>query len=92
MRVMVGYRGEEILIKEYNSYYDLDSDMLCFLSKDDMAVSLGFDPEIDYIYVLDNNNNVSPFSFDTIRAVHAYYSQKRRESRKGEKLRKAEPY
>lgn len=77
MRVMMGYRGEEILIKEYNSYYDLDSDMLCFTSKEDMVKSLGCDPEIDTIYILDKNDNVSPFNFDAIRAAHAYYSQRR---------------
>ena len=77
MRVMVGYRGEEILLKEYNSYFDMDSDMLCFKSKEDMVKSLGLDPEIDTVNFMNNNDNVAPFNFDAIRAVHAYYSQKK---------------
>lgn len=77
MRVMVGYRGEEIPLKKYNSYYDMDSDLIYFTSNEDMTSCLGLDPEIDCVYVMDNNGNKLPFNFESARAVHAYYTQRR---------------
>ena len=77
MKVFAEYRGEEIFLKNYNSYAELDKDLLSFCSKEEIMSKLGLDPSIDSIYILDNNERMKDFDFSTIRTAYSFYENKK---------------
>ena len=69
MKVIADFRGERILLKNYKSYLELDKDFLSFKSKEDLLVKLGLEPNIDDIYIIDNNDKEIDFDYQIIRTT-----------------------
>lgn len=77
MKVIADFRGERILLKNYKSYLELDKDFLSFKSKEDLLVKLGLEPNIDDIYIIDNNDKEIDFDYQIIRTTLGFYEQKK---------------
>ena len=77
MRVVAEYRGEEIVLKKYNSYLDLDKDLSSFNDKEELMEKIGLDPEVDNITILDNNGNIIDYDFKVARESLSFYEQKK---------------
>ena len=77
MQVVLKHFDQIIPLKKYNSYIDLDDDLLSFLSFDDIMEKMGFDSEYNTILVLDNGNNPMKYDYETIRTTRAFYNDKK---------------
>ena len=75
MKLIAEYKGEEILLKNYNSYLELDRTLFSFESKEDLMKKLNLDLETDNIYVLDNNGKIMDNDPKMIRTVLSFYEQ-----------------
>lgn len=75
MKIIVEYQGEEILLKNYNSYLSLDRTLSLFKSKEDLMESLGLNPEFDSVVILDNNGGFIPFNSKVINETLSFYEQ-----------------
>ena len=78
MRVVANYRGEEIVLKKYTSYLELDKDLSSFDSSEELMGKMGFDPSIDdSITVLDNNGKPIDYDFKAARETLSFYEQRK---------------
>lgn len=77
MRIVAEYRGEEIVLKKYTSYLDLDKDLSSFDSIEEIMSKMGFDPRGDSISILDNNGNPLNYDFKVARETLSFYEQKK---------------
>lgn len=73
MRVIAKYKGEEILLKSYKSYLDLDKDLCSFETIGDLMKKLELDETRDKIIILDNNGNQISINPDIIRNTISLY-------------------
>lgn len=71
MRVIAKCKGEEIVLKKYNSYLDLDKDLSQFHSIDELKAHLSFEDE-DNISVL-YKDKIVPLNFDMMKKTISYY-------------------
>lgn len=77
MRVIVEYKGEEIVLKKYTSYLDLDKDLSSFDSIEEIMSKMGLDPRGDSITILDNNSKPINYNFKVARETLSFYEQKK---------------
>ena len=77
MRIVAEYRGEEIVLKKYTSYLELDKDLSSFNNYEDLMKKIGLDSKIDSITILDNNKNAVDYDFETARKSLSFYEQKK---------------
>lgn len=75
MKIVAEYKGDEILLKNFNSYLELDRVLSSFESKEDLIRKLNLDEETDNIYVLDNNGKIIDYNPKMLRAVASFYEQ-----------------
>ena len=75
MKVIAVINGEKIVISNYNSYIDMDRDLLSFNSMQDLINKMNFD--IDEIIVLDNNKNPINYDFNTTRTAFSFFENKK---------------
>lgn len=77
MRIIAEYKGEEIVLKKYTSYLELDKDLLSFEDKKDLMGKLGLDKRTDDIYILDNNGHFVIYDPEIVRTTLSFYENKK---------------
>lgn len=76
MQVIAGYEGENILLKKYTSYLELDRDFSNFHSIEELKAKLDFE-DGDWINVFDNNKNIIHFDSELVRETISFYENKK---------------
>lgn len=75
MKIIAEYQGEEILLKNYNSYLSLDKTLSLFESKDHLQARLDLDLDEDRLFILNNNESQIPYNASAIRATLSFFEQ-----------------
>lgn len=75
MKLVANYRGEEIPLKTYKTYYELDKELINFKSKAELMNKLGLVEDVDDIYVRINKDTKSDIDIDALRATLSFFEQ-----------------
>lgn len=75
MKLYVKYNGEDIFLKNYNSYLSLDKMLSLFESKEHLMTLLDLDPEVDNLFILDKNDKPLLINNKLSRTTVSFYEQ-----------------
>lgn len=75
MKLIANYRGEEISLKTYRSYYELDKELINFKSKSELMKKLGLVEDVDDIYVRVNKDITTDIDIEAIRSTLSFFDQ-----------------
>lgn len=74
MKIVLRTLDEEIVLKKYNSYLDLDKVLTTFHNNEEILAKLNLDEETSEIVVLDNHDREMEYNTDILKKTLAYYT------------------